>query len=138
MRITNNLLNQVDKLISLLRSGKIETAVDIALELRGDLEKIEVFSRWKFEMNEVIRERGTGFMVKVKGLGHSSESWGYKVEYLNPENEPTAEYRKPEWRPENEFEKANRAKEIKVDTAATYGPLLNRLKFETREAEIGL
>lgn len=138
MRITIELLNQIDKIISVLRSGKLETATELALALREDLQKIEVFSRWKFDYNEVIKERGTGFMVKVKGLGHSGEGWGYKVEYLNPENEPSGEYRKPEWRSESEFEKASRMKENSFDPSKVYGPLLNRLKFETREAEIGL
>ncbi len=138
MRITIDLMNQIDKIISLLNSGKIEIAIELLRALRADLQKIEVFSRWKFDHNEVIRERGTGYMVKVKAIGHNSDGWGYKVQYLNPENEPTGEYKHPEWRPENEFEKASRAKEIKVDTDSIYGPLLSRLRFEQREAEIGL
>lgn len=138
MRITHELHNQTAKAIEQIKANRLDDAINTLAALRTDLEKIEVFTRWKFERNEVVKERSTGYTVKIIGIGHSGDGWGYKVAYTDPMNEPTDENRKPEWRYESEFEKLNRKSETTANVSDIYGNLLNRLRYETREAEISL
>lgn len=135
MRITNGLKNSTEKIIELVKTGKHDLALADLSEMRKELEKVEVFSRWRFERNEVIKERATGYLVKVKGIGHSGDGWGYKVEYMNPEHEPTGEHQKSEWRYESEFEKAYKKADADGNITDIFRNVLNRLKLETAESQ---
>ncbi len=138
MRITHELLNQTEKAIEQVKAGRTADAIETLKSIRQELETVEVFTRAKFRRNEVIKERYTGHTVKVVGIGHSGDGWGYKVEYTDPMNEPAPENRKPEWRYESDFEKLNRRSETTANVSEIYKTVLNRLRYETREAENGL
>lgn len=135
MRITNDLKNSIEKVIELVNAGKHELALADLREIRKELEKVEVFTRWRFERNEVIKERSTGYLVKVKGIGHSGDGWGYKVEYMNTEHEPAGEHQKSEWRYESEFEKAYKKADVAGNITDIFRNVLNRLKLETAESQ---
>lgn len=139
MNITRELQDQTQKILQLIQENRIEDAKEEIISLQNSLQKIEVFTARKFKEMDVVREKQTGYMVKIKQTGHSGHrGWGLMVQYLNPDHEPTGENIKPLWRSEDEFEKANQKQAGGGKLSEEFLRTLNKMKLNSREQEIGL
>lgn len=138
MNITRELQDQTQKILQLIHENRIEDAKEEVISLQNSLQKVEVFTARKFKEMDVVREKQTGYMVKVKQTGHSGHrGWGLMVQYLNPDHEPTGENIKPLWRSEDEFEKANQKQSGGGKLSDDFLRTLKKMQAEKRE-EVGL